>query len=238
MRSFLLAASIAVCACSTVANAQDQPQEPAQKEGLWSKIKRITAEEAGNAVSINGKPLGQGMAAGPDGSNGKRIRIQDTPLADIFNAESAINADYPHVAITITDYSDRIVSRGMNPTSAIDRNDCLYFDATLWRNAKKPEQINGLSYCASDGIKGFMRGPFEGAFRIGFTTNSNSGQRRTTGPLPPANIYPRGSEDDTLLDGPGYALLGNILMAMGFDFTYGGNTGRVWVVSTGNKPGT
>ena len=218
-------------------NASAQEQAPPQKESFWSKVKRITSEEVGNAVSVNGQPLGQqSQPKAPDGTEYKRLK--DTPLNDIFNSDAAINADYPHVAITITDYSDRFLDPGMNPTSEIQRNDCLMFDATLWRTPKKSEKLDHLIYCAADGIKGFMKGQFNGSIRFGFTTNPNTGQRRTTGPLPPANLYPQGSADDRLLDGPGYALLGNILMAMGFDFTYAGNKGRVWIVSTTNKPGT
>src|SRR5690606_19635808 len=133
---------------------------------------------------------------------------------------------------------DRIVGRGMNPTSQVASSDCLMFDAVLWRNASKSETFDGLIYCAADGLHGFMKGAFNGSFMFGTTMNDNSGQRRTTGPLPAANVYPRGSDDNRLLDGPGYILMGNLLMAMGFDFTYGGNTGRVWVVSTNNVPGT
>lgn len=235
MRSYLLAAMLVAFACNVPARAQSQ--ESAPKEGLWSKIKRITAEEVGNVVSVNGQPIGAGVGmTAPDGT--ERKRIHDTPLHDIFNSDAAINADYPHVAITITDYSDRIVSRGMNPMSAVQRNDCLFFKATLWRSNEKSEQFDHLAYCADEGIKGFLKGAFSGGFRYGSTVNANTGQRRTTGPLSPAIIYPRGSEDDRILDGPGYALLGNLLMKMGFDFTYGGNIGRVWVVSTKNVPGT
>lgn len=235
MRSYLFAAIIAVFACNAVAQEQAPPPK---KEGFWSKVKRITSEEVGNAVSVNGQSIAgqQATVKTPDGNDYKRI--SDTPLHDIFNSDAAINADYPHVAITITDYSDRIVERGMNPTSQVAGSDCLMFDATLWRNANRSETFDGLIYCAADGLKGFMKGAFNGSFLYGTTMNDNSGQRRTTGPLPPANVYPRGSDDNQLLNGPGYILMGNILMAMGFDFTYGGNTGRVWVVSTSNVPGT
>ena len=231
MRSLVLAMVIVLFAGNTMAQSQPAPSEP--NETIWSKIKRITKEEVGNATGAGSQ------GAVPKASDGRDFKkIRDTSLNDLFNADAAINSDYPHVAITITDYSDRIVGRGMNLTSEMQRNDCIMFDAVIWRTAKQREDINDVIYCVSDGIKGFMRGAFDGAFRFASTTNANTGQRGTTGPLPPANIYPRGVEDDRLLDGPGYALMGNILMAMGFDFTYGGNTGRVWVVSTTNKPGT
>ena len=113
MRSIVLATALSLLSTNAIAQDQAAPS----KEGLWSKIKRITTEEVGNSVSINGKSVGavQSTPKTPDGREYRRLA--DTPLQGIFNAEAAINADYPHLAITITDYSDRIVERGINPTS-------------------------------------------------------------------------------------------------------------------------
>lgn len=224
MRSIVFFALL--CAASTAALAQTPPP----KEGFWSKVKRITKEEAGNATGMASSPTTM-----PDGR--PLTHLRDTKLADVFNRESG-KGGFPRVAITITDVSDRITSRGMNPTSPVAPNDCLYFDAVLWHTVAKSESIEDLVYCASDGLKTFMRGSFNGNFYIASTTEKNTGARRTAGPWPPANLYPRSAEEDELMDGPGYALLGNVLMAMGFDFTYAGDQGRVWVVSVANKPGT
>lgn len=224
MRSIVFLALL--CAASTSALAQSQPP----KEGFWSKVKRITKEEVGNATGTTFAPT-----TTPDGR--PLTRLRDTKLADVFNRDAG-KGGFPRVAITITDFSDRIVSRGMNPTSPVAPNDCLYFDAVLWHTSAKSETFKDLVYCASDGLKTFMKGSFNGNFYIASTTEKNTGSRRTTGPLPPANLYPRTAEEDELMDGPGYSLLGNVLMAMGFDFTYAGDQGRVWVVSVANKPGT
>lgn len=216
----------AVAAMAPAAHAQEQPQtQPQSKPSIWSRFK----QEVGAIVA----PQGEAGSAFP----GTHRRIRDTPLNDIFNSAEA-GSDYPHVAITITDWSDRINSRGMNPTSQAQANDCLTFDATLWRNAKSSEPINGLIVCAGESRRGYMRGAFDGGFRFASVAGDSTGQRRTTGPLPPANVYPRTAEADDLLDGPGQSLLANILMEMGLDFSYGGNVGRVWVVSIRNEPGT
>lgn len=206
-----------------VAFAQEQPQP---KPSIWSRFK----QEVGSLVA----PQGQAGTAFP----GSHRRIQDTPLNDIFNTDAAADTGYPHVAITITDWSDRITSRGMNPTSQAQANDCLTFDATLWRNARTSEPIDNLIICAGESRQGYMRGAFDGGFRFASVSGENTSQRRTTGPLPPANVYPRTAEADDLLDGPGQSLLVNLLMEMGLDFSYGGNVGRVWVVSVRNEPGT
>lgn len=217
---------IAVAAMVPSAHAQEQPQtQPQSKPSIWSRFK----QEVGAIVA----PQGEAGSA----FSGTHRRIRDTPLNDIFNSPNA-GSDYPHVAITITDWSDRITSRGMNPTSQAQANDCLTFDATLWRDAKSSEPINGLIICAGEARRGYMRGAFDGGFRFASVAGEHTGQRRSTGPLPPANVYPRTAEADDLLDGPGQSLLANILMEMGLDFSYGGNVGRVWVVSIRNEPGT
>lgn len=219
-----LAAAFALIA--SPAGAEEQPQsQPQPKPSFWERVKR----EVSSVVA----PQGQAGSAFP----GTHRRIRDTPLNDIFNTAEA-GSDYPHVAITITDWSDRITSRGMNPTSQAQANDCLTLDATLWRNAKSSEPINGLIICAGEARRGYMRGAFDGGFRFASVAGENTGQRRTTGPLPPANVYPRTAEADDLLAGPGQSLLANLLMEMGLDFSYGGNVGRVWVVSVRNEPGT
>lgn len=219
---------IAVALAAPTASAQETS---APKEGVWSKIKRITKEEVAEATGVS-------AAAPTQTADGRQLRrLHDTPLAGVFQREGG-EGSYPRVAITITDYSDRIVSRGMNPTSAVAPNDCLIMDIVLWRSPSKSEPFKDIVYCGADGMKGFVRGMFNGNFYMATTTERNTGSRRTTGPLPPANLYPRQVEDTRLLDGPGYVLLGNVLMAMGFDFTYSGDQGRVWVVSTANKPGT
>lgn len=213
----------------TQASAQ---QTTATRESVWSKIKRITKEEVASATGV-------GSAIPIKTADGRPMRrLKDTALADVFNRESGPDSTYPRVAITITDYSDRIVSRGMNPTSSVAPNDCLMMDITLWHSPTKFEPFKGVAYCAADGMRGFGRGMFNGNFYMATTTAKNTGSRRTAGPLPPANLYPRQVEDTQVLDGPGYALLGNVLMALGFDFTYSGDQGRAWVVSTANKPGT
>lgn len=222
--SMALAAAFAVTASEV--GAQEQPaSQPQTKPSIWSRFKK----EVGSLVAPN-SPAGTVFP-------GSHRRIQDTALADIFNSDAAGNG-YPHVAIAITDWSDRITSRGMNPTSQAQANDCLTFDATLWRDGKSSEPINGLIICAGEARRGYMRGAFDGGFRFASVAGENTGQRRTTGPLPPANVYPRTAEADDLLDGPGQSLLANVLMEMGLDFSYGGNVGRVWVVSVSNQPGT
>lgn len=217
-----LIAATAVIAPITQAQEQEQPKA---KPSIWSRFK----QEVGAIVA----PQGEAGSAFP----GSHRRIRDTPLNDIFNSAQAGN-DYPHVAITITDWSDRITSRGMNPTSQAQANDCLAFDAVLWRSAKSSEPVNGLIICAGESRRGYMRGAFDGGFRFASVAGEHTGQRRTTGPLPPANVYLRTAEADDLLDGPGQSLLANLLMEMGIDFSYGGNVGRVWVVSVHNEPGT
>lgn len=222
----VLAVLLVVAVAMPTATAQTAP-----RESMWSKIKRITKEEVGNATGV-------GTPAPTQTADGRPLRrLHDTPLAGIFQREGG-EGSYPRVAITISDYSDRIVGRGMNPTSAVAPNDCLVMDIMLWRSPTKSEPFKNVAYCAADGMKGFVRGMFNGNFYMATTTERNTGSRRTTGPVPPANLYPRQIEDTRLLDGPGYALLGNVLMAMGFDFTYSGDQGRAWVVSTANKPGT
>lgn len=221
-----LIAMTAVVAPNTQAQEQTQTQQqPKAKSNFWSRLK----QEVGSIVA----PKGEAGSAFP----GTHRRIRDTPLDDIFNSAEA-GSDYPHVAIAITDWSDRITSRGMNPTSQAQADDCLTFNATLWRNAKASDTINDLIICAKESHRGYMRGAFDGGFRFASVAGNHTGQCRTTGPLPPANVYPRTAEADGLLDGPGQSLLANLLMEMGLDFSYGGNVGRVWVVSVGNKPGT
>ena len=216
----------AVAAMAPAAHAQEQSQtQPQSKPSIWSRFK----QEVTSIVA----PQGEAGSPFP----GTHRRIRDTALNDIFNSAEA-GTDYPHVAIAITDWSDRITSRGMNPTSQAQANDCLTFDATLWRSAKTSESIDGLIICAGEARRGYMRGAFDGGFRFASVAGESTGQRRTTGPLPPANVYPRTAEADDLLDGPWQSLLANILMEMGLDFSYGGNVGRVWVVSVRNEPGT
>lgn len=221
-----LTAALLIAWIAPAAFAQEQPQsQPQPKPSFWGRLK----QEVSSVIA----PQGNAGDAFP----GNHRRIQDTALADIFNSDAA-GSDYPHVAITVTDWSDRITSRGMNPTSQAQANDCLTFDATLWRDAKSSEPIDDLIICAGEARRGYMRGAFDGGFRFASVAGENTGQRRTTGPLPPANVYPRTAEADDLLDGPGQSLLANILMEMGLDFSYGGNVGRVWVVSVRNEPGT
>lgn len=224
----VLAVAMAAGVSDVQAQAQTQDQPPAHTS-IWGKFKK----EVGSIISASGTT---GVAGSTFG--GTYRRIQDTPLNNIFNSEVAINGDYPHVAITITDWSDRITSRGVNPTTKAQANDCLTFNAALWRNAQSSEPINDLIICAKEAHRGSMRGAFDGGFRFASVAGNHTGQRRTTGPLPPANVYPRTVEADGLLDGPGQLLLANLLMEMGLDVSYGGNVGRVWVVSVGNKPGT
>lgn len=222
----VLTAALFAALIASGASAQEQQQsQPQPKPSFWERVKR----EVSSVVA----PQGHTGSAFP----GTHRRIRDTPLNDIFNTAEA-GSDYPHVAITITDWSDRITSRGMNPTSQAQANDCLTFDVTLWRNAKSSEPINGLIICAGEARRGYMRGAFDGGFRFASVAGESTGQRRTTGPVPPANVYPRTAEADDLLDGPGQSLLANLLMEMGLDFSYGGNVGRVWVVSVSNQPGT
>ncbi|MBS0225573.1 MAG: hypothetical protein JSS25_04425 [Proteobacteria bacterium] len=226
---FLGIALIVLASTPSIALAQSSSQE-----GFWSKVKKA----AGAAVTINGRPL-NADAGSSNGAAGTYKQIRDTPLAGIFNSSAAINADYPHVAITITDFSDRLLTpQGQDPTNPAHPNDCLWFDATLWRSAKSSEKFTGLAICAADAHQGFMKGHFNGNVWLGTAPNKNTGQHRTTGPLPPFNIYPQDAGAENLTNGVGQLLLGNLLMQMGFDFTYNGNTGRVWVVSVSNKPGT
>lgn len=219
-------AGVLAAACTT-----SSAQESQKKEGIWSKVKK----SAGSLVSVNGQPIG---GQGTEAASGNYTRIADTKLKDIFLAGNAINGDWPHVAIVITDYSDRFNARGTNPMSDVYATDCIYFDAYLWRDAKNSEKFEGLGHCASDGMKSFMQAGITSNFAYGNTLLKDTGQIRNTGPHPPLKVFPQTPEAQRIFDGPGRQLMASILIGMGYDIMHVPNIGRVWVVSVDNKPGT
>lgn len=161
-------------------------------------------------------------------------RLQDTPIYKIFEkypvTDSHNPPDYPKAAISVSypnwlNDGDAIVGR-------FKPNQCLTYSVTYWANKDAQQTYDNLIICASD-LSKVSHSSLRTIWPFFGPSGTNTGQVRTTGPIPPATPFPTDAASRTFIERGGVFFLGAIMNAMSYDWNFSADSRRVWVVKVG-----
>lgn len=201
-------------------------------------LTQAAIQGAFNAIlgNLGGKPAGAAANGITPGTP------SESSFKDILATSSG--SQWPRVAVTITAlqataYGSTIMTPGWNRT--IPPNACMRLSAVVWSDLSKSRTIPEETFCVSQmqrpgGIGSTGEMLAWGAFEDRST--QNTGHVRTSGPKPPAKLFPEGADyKDFFNSSQAAATFGVLMRMMGYDLSIdGGKDRRLWVVSAPSSP--
>lgn len=219
--SLALRVAMGISAATLSAGCANQASAPMVHESIQGAINVLGA-------TLAKQPVGQssvGAASAPAASSFK----------DILAAPSG--AQWPRLALTITAlqptaYRNLIMTWGTN----VPPNACMRLSAVVWSSASQSRSIPEETFCASQMRPTSINSAGEilswGSFEDLGSKKSNTGHARTNGPVPPANLFPEGSDYKSFFSSQASATFGVLIKMMGYDLSIDGvKDRRLWVVS-------
>ncbi|MGK5048460.1 hypothetical protein ACQ4WP_21575 [Janthinobacterium sp. GB4P2] len=226
MRNYIVGMLVASVSAPILAQNMGDAMQQAEKSNTDA------ASGTPNTVSsFFGRMLKKDGAA--SAANGGK-RIQDTPIYKIFEkypvTDSHNPPDYPKTAISIS-YPNWL-NEGDATIGRFKPNQCLTYSVTYWANKDAPQIYDNLVVCASD-LSKVSHSSLRTVWPFFGLSGTNTGQVRTTGPIPPATPFPTDAASRTFIERGGVFFLGAIMTAMGYDWNFSADSRRVWVVKVG-----
>lgn len=171
-------------------------------------------------------PSGGGIrsALGQSGTS-----IVASPLAGALRHNLSTDGSAPEwPKVIVTDLSFPNDQLNMSRGFQLKANDCITFNAVLWRSEKTKEQFNNLSLCAPELPK--QSNNFVTTWRTFPISGKTTGQLRTDGPKPPYSKLPGGPRMNQWMTSPfGLYYVGSILTIVGYDDSFSVDNRRFWI---------
>ncbi|MFN9746278.1 MAG: hypothetical protein ACK57B_11600 [Betaproteobacteria bacterium] len=181
-----------------------------------------------------------GGAAAPARAPGTiRNGIRGSELDDIFKKNPITSTQnpqsWPRVAITIKSATPGVFN--FSGAGSLGPNDCVTFDARLWRSATEGRKFENLQLCVEaveKEAKGVAFRTLNLLPRYTMPRNINStAAQRTEGPNPPFYVFPqdmRSMQAWPMAQTNAIFFLGSIFLSLGWDWDNDFDR-RLWVVS-------
>lgn len=202
--AFASTALLASCASTQVQSTLDSLKD------LPRSISNASARKAGTS-KVEGTSLTQ------------------TPLLGVLREELSSDGRAPEwPKVVITDL--RIPADQTDPghSYSLKPDECIWFNAVLWRDAKRSENFNGLHLCAEELPK--QSNNFVVTWHSFPISGKTSGQIRTDGPTPPYAKLPGDAFIDRwLMNQIGLYYIGSLLTLVGYDPHFIEDDRRFWV---------
>lgn len=183
---------------------------------------------SGCATSDAQKAL-DGFKSGLMGNKPTPAQVEPSPLAGVF-AES--DGQWPRVALTIHTLPPDAYVASM--AARLPPTYCMNVSAVIWKNSKESRTVPQHPFCLNQAPAkwvGFGMSDFL-LWSMSAHTGSNTGTKRTNGPLPPAKNFPEGLKYANFQQGRGGYLFAALLATMGYDMSINSSSDhRLWVVS-------
>ncbi|MEQ4616711.1 MAG: hypothetical protein ABN482_01545 [Corticimicrobacter sp.] len=175
-----------------------------------------------------------GQTAGADaqqagGAGGTANSLKNSPLHNVLRENLSSDGrapEWPKIAVTNLQIPGSQMT--MNRSLSLKANECIRFDAVLWRDAKRVERFKDLSLCASDLPR--QSNDFVITWKSFPISGRTSGQVRTDGPTPPYNKLPSDQAmEQWILNQFGLYYVGSLLTLMGYDPNFTLDDRRFWI---------
>lgn len=171
--------------------------------------------------------LNQPVALGGTGSNSKSL--SNSPLHNVLRQTLSTDGSAPEwPKVVITDLQIPSDQLTLTRSLRLKANECIYFNAVLWHDAKHSDRFDNLSLCATELPK--QSNNFVLTWKSFSISGKNTGQVRGDGPTPPYNKLPSDSEMDRwLMNQFGLYYVGSLLTLVGYDQNFTADDRRFWV---------
>lgn len=217
-------------ACATAQQGSQPTGEASQGTSLQSVLSK-SVDAVSRGVS-NGLQQ-QGLRAAPASASqaeGGRIHLRDTDLKNIIGKSTS--ADWPRIAVTINNLPKWFY--GMPPSrkqGIFSPRDCMNVSITAWTSATKSKTYDRIDFCGDDIV---YDTPFSdvglGWRSFGMASGKNTGAQRTSGPTPPAKLFPNKPGVDSFFLLNGNYFLGSLMATLGYNWQEPQDA-RFWVVT-------
>lgn len=116
----------------------------------------------------------------------------------------------------------------LNRSLSLKANECIHFNAILWRSTKQSERFDKLQLCAGELPK--QSNNFVLTWKSFSISGKTTGQVRGDGPTPPYNKLPGDAAIDQWLTNQfGLYYVGSLLTLVGYDPNFSVDSRRFWV---------
>lgn len=177
------------------------------------------------------KDMGRSLSSGNVGSaeQNSATDLTDTPLKGVLRKNLSKDGKAPEwPKVVITDLQVPPDQLDFTRAMSLKPQDCVYFNAVLWKDATDSERFNDLRLCAEDLPKqsnGFVVTWYN--FPI---SGKTTGQVRTEGPTPPYNKLPSDTDIDTwIMNRFGQFYIGSLLTIVGYEPNFTIDDRRFWI---------
>jgi len=191
----------------------------------------VSAEGGSSSSSSKGSGFADFMKAIgrplPTGTPLLQTKLHNILMSNLATSGEA--PEWPKIAIEDLQIPPN-QSSGIAGFRKLNPNECIYFNATLWTDETISEKIENVSLCAKDFPR--VGTSWSEAWVAAPIPGKNTGQLRTSGPVPPFNKAPSDGRMISWINSR-YAdyYLANLLIFMGYDPNYTPDTRRVWFVN-------
>jgi len=233
----LAAAALLLAACGGTLTRHEPGSEPQGGTPILGGLFKLHTPSSGAAGAAGASGSGTtAAAAAPAPNAGNPLR--GTELDGIFKKNPISNSQrpemWPRVAVTIKSATAGV--HNFSGPGTLRADDCVVFDARLWKSATEDRKFENLRLCAG-GVAELSKGV---AFRTldlfpryTFHRGQNTtAAQRTEGPTPPFYMFPqdiRSQQEWILMARNTKFYLGSILLALGYDWDNDFDR-RVWIV--------
>lgn len=193
-----------------------------------------TADIKGVMDSLNnaGKPVSSSpnQPAAQPVTNTDRTSLLRTPLHNALSRNLSTDGrapEWPKVVIINLQIPDDQLS----PTTLYPKaNDCIWFDAVLWHDAKRSERFTHVSLCGSELPSG-VPNDFVRLYFSEPVPGKTTGQLRTDGPTPPFLSRPSSQVlQQWMTSGRfGTYFMGSLMRLVGYDPDFPIDGRRFWI---------
>lgn len=170
------------------------------------------------------------QSAALPGAPGRRNSLLGTPLHNALKTNISTDGSAPEwPKVVITNLQIPASQRQLAGRSfSLKANECIYFDAVLWHDARHNDRFTNLSLCAPELPK--QPNDFVNIWKSFPISGQTTGQVRTEGPTPPYSKLPSDpAMENWLLQQFGLYYVGSLLTLVGYDNNFSIDDRRVWI---------
>lgn len=183
----------------------------------WESIKDKTAALSNNLRQSNQNPQRSGTS------------LLATPLHGALSRQPSTDGQTPEwPKVVITNLKIPAEQLDLGRTLTLRPDECIHFDAVLWRSAQESQRFDDIHLCANELPK--QSNNFVLTWKSFSIAGDTTGQVRTEGPTPPSMKLPSDPVvDQWLMSQFGLYYLGSLLTLVGYDPDFTPDSRRFWV---------
>ncbi|MDR1853359.1 MAG: hypothetical protein LBR05_00430 [Azoarcus sp.] len=199
--------------------------------GCSSTDMRSTLDTVVSAANKSVDSLVSGMKSGGGGASSAASAnsLLKSPLYNVMRENPSTDGSAPEwPKVVITNLQIPAAQLESSHSLHLGPDECIIFDAMLWRSAKKSERFKDLTLCSQELPK--QSNAFVTTWKVFNIYGNTTGQVRGDGPTPPYSKLPYDQKLEQWISlNFGLYYIGSLLTLTGYDPNFSRDTRRFWV---------